>query len=115
MNKMKKRLKYTLLSFGGLLLIGAIVLGIMYALNPYKVKRWLEIGASVPNVFVDRLKGIMASIRLSIAMSIFITMKWDISSIAISSLSPIIKLCQILMARESIISGNTQNVGIYVA
>jgi len=54
---MKKVLKYTLLSFGGLLLVGAIVLGIMYAVNPYRVKRWLGMVSSVPNVFVDRLKG----------------------------------------------------------
>ena len=54
---MKKGLKYTFGSVGGLVVAGAIVLGIMYAVNPYKVKRWLGMVSSVPNVFVDRLKG----------------------------------------------------------
>ena len=54
---MRKGLKYTFVSLGCLLLAGAIVLGIMYAVSPYKVKRWLGMVSSVPNVFVDRLKG----------------------------------------------------------
>ena len=54
---MRKGLKYTFVSLGCLLFAGAIVLGIMYAVNPYKVKRWLGMASSVPNVFVDRLKG----------------------------------------------------------
>ncbi len=54
---MKKGLKYTFGSLGGLVVAGAIVLGIMYAVSPYKVKRWLGMVSSVPNVFVDRLKG----------------------------------------------------------
>lgn len=54
---MKKGLKYTLLSLCGLVLVGAIVLGILYAVNPYQMRRWLGMACSVPNVFVDRLRG----------------------------------------------------------
>ena len=34
-----------------------IMLGIVYVVNPYKVKRLLGLVTSVSNVFVDRLKG----------------------------------------------------------
>ena len=54
---MKKGLKYALLSLGGLILVSAIVLGIMYAVNPYLVRKMFWRTSSYADVFVDRLKG----------------------------------------------------------
>lgn len=54
---MKKGLKYTLVSLGSLVVLAGMGLGIMYVVSPYKVKRWLDIGSSYSDVFVDRLKG----------------------------------------------------------
>lgn len=50
---MKKKL---LIGFVVVVVLTAIVLGIMYVVNPYKVKRWFR-KASVPDVFIDRLRG----------------------------------------------------------
>ena len=54
---MNRGLKYTLLSLGGMICPIIIMLGIVYVVNPYKVKRLLGLVTSVSNVFVDRLKG----------------------------------------------------------
>lgn len=54
---MKKGLKYLLLSLGVFVGACVIVLGIIYAVNPNKVKRLLRRVSDIPNVFVDRLKG----------------------------------------------------------
>lgn len=54
---MKKGLKYALLSLAGLILASAVVLGIMYALNPYLVRKMFWRTSSYADVFVDRLKG----------------------------------------------------------
>lgn len=54
---MKKGLKYALVSLGGLILASAIVLGVMYALNPYLVRKMFWRTSSYADVFVDRLKG----------------------------------------------------------
>ena len=54
---MKKGLKYTLISLGSLIVFAGIGMRIMYVMSPYKVKRWLGIGSSYSDVFVDRLKG----------------------------------------------------------
>ena len=37
---MKKRIKYTLVSLGSLVVLAGMGLGIMYVVSPYKVKRW---------------------------------------------------------------------------
>ena len=54
---MNRGLKYTLLSLGGMICVIIIMLGIVYVVNPCKVKRLLGLVTSVSNVFVDRLKG----------------------------------------------------------
>ncbi len=54
---MKKGVKYALLSLGGLIAAVIIVFGVMYAVNPGKVKRLLGMAMSMTDVFVDRLKG----------------------------------------------------------
>ena len=54
---MKKGLKYTLISLGILVVLAGVVLGIMYMVSPYKVKRWFGIASFYSEVFVDRLKG----------------------------------------------------------
>lgn len=54
---MKKGIKYALLSLCGLIAIVIIVLGVMYTVNPRKVRQLLGFAASMTDVFVDRLKG----------------------------------------------------------
>ena len=53
---MRKSLKRTLLQIGVLVDI-IIVLGIMYAINPYKVKRLFRLVEHTPGIFVDNMKG----------------------------------------------------------
>lgn len=54
---MNKKLKYTLGSLASLLILAGIVLGIMYAVNPYLVRKMFWRASYYSDVFVDRLKG----------------------------------------------------------
>lgn len=54
---MKKGIKYSLLSFGGVVGAIAVVIGILYVVKPRLVRRFFRKAASVSDVFFDRLKG----------------------------------------------------------
>lgn len=54
---MKKSLKVTLASLGCIIVVAGIVFAVLYVYRPNMVRSWLGMVSSVPNVFVDRLKG----------------------------------------------------------
>ena len=54
---MRKKLKCSLISLASLVVLAGIVLGIMYAVNPYFVRKMFWRASSYSDVFVDRLKG----------------------------------------------------------
>ncbi len=57
MKIMKKCLKYTLVSLGGIIIVAGIVLAILYVCRPNMVRSWFGRGYHVAAVYVDRLKG----------------------------------------------------------
>ena len=54
---MRKELECFLISLASLVVLTGIVLGIMYAVNPYIVRKMFWRASSYSDVFVDRLKG----------------------------------------------------------
>lgn len=54
---MKKGLKYTLVSLGGIIVVAGIVLAILYVCRPNMVRSWFWRSYHVATVYVDRLKG----------------------------------------------------------